>query len=130
VRRIAVGRPCCNYRKSYGATRITVYDVANDAVVNEVYPARCWKLRMEGKDPHEEVVLEFDEARHLVFYRYRTNSNRGRIVFYNIPPSLTIEQAVELIRKKWQYREVYAKIAEPATGNIHLYSVYYYRPIQ
>jgi hypothetical protein len=85
---------------------------------------------MEGKDP-EEVVLEFDPLRHIVFYRYRTNTNRGRIIFYNIPPTSRLEEVIELIRRKWDYDEISeAEIAEPTFDNIYLYSMYYYKPLQ
>jgi hypothetical protein len=85
---------------------------------------------LEGGPNHLIIILEFDPQKHLVFYRYRTNSNNGKIIFYNIPPSLTLEQAIELIRKKWEYKDVFAYIAEPtADGYDYTYSPYYYKPL-
>jgi hypothetical protein len=92
-----------------------------------VYPARCWR---EEKDP-DEVVLEFDPSKHMVFYHYRTNRNKGRIIFYNIPPSMTLVEAVELVRKMLDYDEVSkVAMAKPSTDNEHLYSMYYFKPLQ
>jgi hypothetical protein len=130
MKKIIIGRPCCDWRRSCRAQAVTIYDVTSNTVVDEVYPVRCWRLWMEGKEPYEEVVLEFDESKHLVFYRYRTNSNRGKIIFYNIPPSLSTEKAIELIRKMYDYDKISeASIAEPTIDNTYLYSMYYYKPL-
>jgi hypothetical protein len=124
--RIAVGKPCCDWRRSCRAQGVTICDTTG-GVVDRVYPARCWR---EEKDP-DEVVLEFDPSKHMVFYHYRTNRNKGRIIFYNIPPSMTLEEAVELVRKMLDYDEVSkVAMAKPSTDNEHLYSMYYFKPLQ
>jgi hypothetical protein len=128
--KIAISRPCCDWRRSCRAQGVSVYDIDTKAIINEVYPMRCWAVRMEGKDPHEEVVLEFDELKHMVFYHYRTNSNRGRVIFYNIPPTLSFDRAVELVRRIFDFDEIsVAEMAEPTVGNEYLYSMYYYKPL-
>jgi hypothetical protein len=127
--KIEVARPCYWWRRSQGATRLTVYDVTKDEVVREYPPFNCIKAYMTEQE-EETVVIEFDPRRHAVFYRYRTNSNNGKIILYHIPPSIELEQLLEKIRKAFKYNRVYAEKARVARDRHQiLYSQLYYLPL-
>jgi hypothetical protein len=124
--KIEIGRPCCSYRRSCLATRIIIYDIVEDKVIEEIYPYRCWREWIEGK-PDKTVTISIDPERHAVFYMYRTNSNRGLIIFYHIP-NIDVN-IVDIIKRKWDYREVTVKIAKAVDMNEKeriMYSPYYY----
>jgi hypothetical protein len=126
---IEVLRPCCDWRRSCGVTSIIVYDVTTGTVDEEVHPWRCWRARMEGEPARRIVIIGFDPSRHLVFYRYRTNSDNGIIIFYNIPPLLTLQEATEFIKRKWGYKDVYVTIAKPVFDDSHLHFQHCYKPL-
>jgi hypothetical protein len=128
--KIMVARPCYSYTRSRYATKVTVYDVTKDEVIKEYHPYNCLKAFMEKGGEEETIVIEFDPTKHAVFYRYRTNSNRGRIILYHIPPSIDTDVLAEKIRKVFKYREVYLEKARVATDRYQiLYSQYYYLPL-
>ena len=126
---IEVLRPCCDWKRSCSVARITVFNVTAGAVDEEIYPWKCWRASVEGEPARRIVVIEFDPAKHLVFYHYRTENDNGMIIFYNIPPPLTVEEAAEFIRRKWGYKNAYATIAKTAFDDSHLYFQHYYKPI-
>jgi hypothetical protein len=126
---IEVLRPCCDWRRSCSVTRITVYDVTTGVVDEEIYPWRCWRANVEGEPTRRIVIIGFDPAKHLVFYHHRTESDNGVIIFYNIPPLLTLQEATEFIRRKWGYKNVYATIAKPVFDDSHLYFQHCYKPL-
>jgi 23S rRNA G2069 N7-methylase RlmK/C1962 C5-methylase RlmI len=130
TRKIEVARPCYSYTRSRYATKVTVYDITKDKVVEEHSPYNCIKAFTEEGVEGETIVIEFDPEKHAVFYRYRTNSNRGRIILYHLPPSITPEALAEKIRKAFKYREVYVEKARVAQDRYHiLYSQYYFLPL-
>jgi hypothetical protein len=127
--KIEIARPCYYWRRSREATRITVYDVTKDKVVEEHYPFNCIKAIEEGVED-ETVVIEFNPNKHAVFYRYRTTTNVGRIILYHIPPNTDLDQLLEKIRKTFKYNKVYAEKARVAQGRHQiLYSYLYYLPL-
>ena len=107
---IEVLRPCCDWKRSCSVTRITVYDVTTGAVDEEIYPWKCWRVSTEDEPARRIVIVKFNPAKHLVFYHHRTESDNGMIIFYNVPPPLTVEEATEFIRRKWGYKNAYATI--------------------
>ena len=130
LRKIEVARPCYSYTRSRYAIKITVYDVTKDKVVEEHPPYNCMKALMEEGVEGETIVIEFNPEKHAVFYRYRTNSNRGKIILYHLPPSITPEELAEKIRKAFKYREVYVEKARVARDRYQiLYSQLYYLPL-
>ena len=130
LKRIEIGRPCYSYSRTRQATRITVYDVTKDKTVMEFPPYNCMKALMEEGGEEEILTVEFNPTKHAVFYRYRTNSNKGRIILYHAPPSIEVEALAEKIRKAFKYREVYIEKARVARDRYQiLYSQYYYLPL-
>jgi hypothetical protein len=130
TKRIEVARPCYSYTRSRQATRITVYDVTKDKVVEEHPPYNCLRALMEENIEGEIIAIEFDPDKHAVFYRYRTNSNRGKIILYHLPPSIDPEALAEKIRKAFKYNEIHLEKARVAKDKYHiLYSQYYYLPL-
>jgi hypothetical protein len=130
LRKIEVARPCYSYARTRQATKVTVYDVAKDKVIREFPPFNCLRALMEEGVEGETIVIEFDPSRHAVFHRYRTNSNRGRIILYHLPPSVTPEALADKIKKAFKYREVHIEKARKAADKYHiLYSQYYYLPL-
>jgi hypothetical protein len=130
VKRIEIARPCYSYSRTRQATRITVYDVTKDKVVKEYPPYNCMKALMEEGIEGETIVIEFDPTKHAVFYRYRTNSNNGKIILYHTPPNIEVEALIHKIRKAFKYREIYVEKARVAADRYHiLYSQYYYLPL-
>jgi 23S rRNA G2069 N7-methylase RlmK/C1962 C5-methylase RlmI len=128
--KIEIARPCYSYTRTRQATRITVYDITKDKVIAEFPPFNCLRALMEEGGEEETIVIEFNPEKHAVFYRYRTNSNRGRIILYHIPPSITVEALAEKIKKAFKYREVYVEKARKAADKYHiLYSQLYYLPL-
>jgi hypothetical protein len=130
VKRIEISRPCYSYARTRQATKVTVYDVAKDKVIREFPPYNCLRALMEEAGEEETIVIEFDPEKHAVFYRYRTNSNRGRIILYHLPPNTSPEVLAEKIRKAFKYRDVYIEKARVALDRYHiLYSQYYFLPL-
>jgi hypothetical protein len=130
MRKIEVARPCYSFNRSKQATRITVYDVTKDKVVTEFPPYNCLRAIMEEGGEEETITVEFNPSRHAVFCRYRTNSNRGLIILYHIPNSISPEQLAEKIKKAFHYREVDIRKARVARDRYHiLYSQLYYLPL-
>ncbi len=130
VRRIEIARPCYSYKRSRHATRVTVYDVTKDKVIQEFPPYNCLRALMEGETEGETIIIEFNPNKHAVFYRYRTTSNRGKIILYHMPPSTDLEALAEKIRKAFNYREVYVEKARIASDRYHiLYSQHYFLPL-
>jgi 23S rRNA G2069 N7-methylase RlmK/C1962 C5-methylase RlmI len=130
VKRIEIARPCYSYTRSRYATKITVYDVTKDKTVEEHPPFNCLRALMEEGIEEETIVIEFDPTKHAVFYRYRTNSNRGKIILYHAPQSIDLDMLIQRIRKAFKYREVYVEKARVAQDRYHiLYSQYYYLPL-
>jgi hypothetical protein len=130
TRKIEVTRPCYSYSRTRQATKVTVYDIEKNTVVEEHPPFNCLKAFMEEGVEVETIVIEFDPLRHAVFYRYRTNSNNGKIILYHIPPSITVDELAELIRKAFKYNRVYVEKARIAQDRYHiLYSQYYFLPL-
>jgi hypothetical protein len=128
--KIEVSRPCYSYRRSRVATKVTVYDVIKDKVVEEHSPYNCLKAFIEEGVEGETITIEFDPEKHAVFYRYRTTSNRGIIILYHLPPNITPEALADKIKTKFQYREVYVQKARVARDRYHiLYSQHYYLPL-
>jgi hypothetical protein len=127
--RIEIARPCYWWRRSREATRITVYDVKAGKVVEEHYPFSC--LQAYGTEQEEEtVVIEFNPNIHAVFYRYRTNSNTGKIILYHIPPSVELEELLERIKKAFHYNRIHAEKARVARDRHQiLHSYLYYLPL-
>ena len=129
-RKIEVARPCYSFKRSRTATRVTVYDVTKDRVVEEHPPYNCLRAYMEQGVEGETIVIEFNPSKHAIFYRYRTTSNRGIIIVYYLPPTITPEALAEKIKKAFKYREVYVEKARVARDRYHiLYSQYYYLPL-
>jgi 23S rRNA G2069 N7-methylase RlmK/C1962 C5-methylase RlmI len=129
-KKIEIARPCYSYTRTRQATRVTVYDITKDKVIQEFPPYNCLRALMEEAGEEETIVIEFDPSKHAVFYRYRTNSNRGRIILYHIPPSIDPDTLAEKIRKAFKYREVYVEKARVARDRYHiLYSQYYFLPL-
>jgi hypothetical protein len=129
-RKIEVARPCYSYTRSRHATRITVYDITKDKIVEEHHPFSCVRALMEGGIEGETIVIEFDSDKHVVFYRYRTTSNRGRIIIYHIPPFIDLDALIQKIKKTFHYREVYIEKARVARDRYGiLYSQLYYLPL-
>jgi hypothetical protein len=130
VKRIEIARPCYSYTRSRYATKVTVYDIINDKVVEEHHPFNCLKAFMEEGVEEETIVIEFDPEKHTVFYRYRTNSNIGKIILYHIPPNIDLDMLIQKIKKAFKYREVYVEKARVAADRYHiLYSQLYYLPL-
>jgi hypothetical protein len=128
--KIEVARPCYSYRRSREVTKITVYDVTHDKIIEEFPAFNCLRALMEEDRDYETIVIEFDPRKHAVFYRYRTNTDRGKIILYHIPPNITPEALAEKIKKTFHYREVYMKKARVAKDRYHiLYSQLYYLPL-
>jgi hypothetical protein len=127
--KIEIARPCYYWRRSREATRITVYDVTKDKVVEEHYPFNC--LQAYGTEQEDEtVVIEFNPQRHAVFYRYRTTTNVGKIILYHIPPNTDLDQLLEKIRKEFKYNKVYAEKARVARDRHQILNSYlYYLPL-
>jgi hypothetical protein len=86
--------PCCNSRRSCRTTAIYVQDIANDEIVHKVEALRCYKL---GYTP--EITIEFDPSRNIVYYIYVSNRGNPHITIYHIPPTITEQQAREIILK-------------------------------
>ena len=129
-RKIEVARPCYSFKRSRTATRVTVYDVTKDRVVEEHPPYNCLRAYMEQGVEGETIVIEFNPSKHSIFYRYRTTSNRGIIIVYYLPPTITPEALAQKIIKAFKYREVEMKKARLATDRYHLfYSPFYYLPL-
>jgi hypothetical protein len=130
LRKVEVSRPCYSYRRSRATTRVTVYDVTKDKVIEEFPPFNCLRALMEQDVEGETIVIEFNPEKHAVFYRYRTTSNRSLIILYHIPPSIDPDTLAEKIKKVFKYREVYIQKARVARDRYHiLYSQYYYLPL-
>ena len=130
TKKIEVARPCYSYTRSRYATKITIYDVTKDKTVMEFPPYNCMKALMEEGGEEEILTVEFNPEKHAVFYRYRTNSNRGRIILYHIPPSTDLDTLIQKIRKAFKYNEVYVEKARIAQDRYQiLYSQYYYLPL-
>jgi hypothetical protein len=125
-----IPRPCYSHKRSKAATKITVYDVTKDKVVEEFPPFNCLRALMEEGVEGETIIIEFNPSRHAVFYRYRTTTNNGKIILYHLPPTITVEALAEKIKKAFKYREVYIEKARVAKDRYHLlYSQYYYLPL-
>jgi hypothetical protein len=128
--KIEIPRPCYSYTRTRQATRITVYDIAKDKIVEEHPPFNCLRALMEEGVEGETIIIEFDPGKHAVFYRYRTRSNRGIIILYHLPPNVTPEALADKIKSKFQYREVYVQKARVARDRYQiLYSQHYYLPL-
>jgi hypothetical protein len=129
-RKIEVARPCYSFRRSRAVTRVTVYDVKRDRIVEEHSPYNCLKAYVEEGVEGETIVIEFNPSKHAVFYRYRTTSNRGIIILYHLPPGTTPEALADKIKSKFQYREVYVQKARVAKDRYQiLYCQHYYLPL-
>jgi hypothetical protein len=124
--KIMVARPCYSSRRSRGVTRVTVYDVERGEVVEEFYPYRCQDLLTE-KIQGESLVIEFDPSKHIVFYRYKTNSDRGIVVFYHLPPLTDLKMLERKLIRMYRYQEVRMKLARQ-TNDLTLlaFSPYYF----
>jgi len=86
--RIEVAKPCYFWRRSREATRVTVYDVSKDEVVEEYYPYSMYQglqWRSNQKEENNNYRI-YDPRKHVVFYRYRTKSNTGKIILYHHTP--------------------------------------------
>jgi len=130
TRKIEIARPCYSYTRTRYATKVTIYDITKDKVVNEFSPYNCLRAFMEEGVEGETITIEFDPEKHAVFYRYRTNSNWGKIILYHIPPSISSEALAEKIRKAFKYRDVYVEKARVARDRYQiLYSQFYYLPL-
>jgi hypothetical protein len=130
LRKIEIPRPCYSYSRTRQATRITVYDIVDDKVVKEYPPFNCLRALMEEGVEEETIVIEFNPSKHVIFYRYRTNSNRGRIILYHIPPNTDLDKLAQKIKRAFKYREVYMEKARIAEDRYHiLYSQLYYLPL-
>jgi hypothetical protein len=128
--KIEVGRPCYWFKRSRVATRVTVYDVTKDKIVEEHPPYNCLRAYMEEGIEGETITIEFNPSKHSIFYRYRTTSNRGIIIVYYLPPTITVEELAHKIIKAFKYREVEIKKARLAADRYHLlYSPLYYLPL-
>jgi hypothetical protein len=127
--KIEVARPCYYWRRSRYATKVTVYDVTKDKVVIEYPPFNC--IHAYGTEQEEEtIIIEFDPHKHAVFYRYRTNSNIGKIILYHIPPNTDLDQLLERIRKEFHYNRIQAEKARVARDRHQiLYSQLYFLPL-
>ena len=128
--KIEVGRPCYSFRRSRAATRVTVYDVTKDRIVEEHPPYNCLRAYMEQGIEGETITIEFNPQKHAVFYRYRTISNRGIIIVYHLPPGVEPEALAQKIIKAFKYREIEMKKARLAADRYQLlYSPLYYLPL-
>jgi len=128
--KIEVGRPCYWFKRSRVATRVTVYDVTKDKIVEEHPPYNCLRAYMEEGIEGETITIEFNPSKHSIFYRYRTTSNRGIIIVYHLPPGIEPETLADKIKKAFKYREVEIKKARLAADRYHLlYSPLYYLPL-
>jgi hypothetical protein len=127
--KIMVARPCYSSKRSRGVMRVTVYDVEKDEVVEEYHPYDCKKLLTE-KIQGETLVIEFNPDRHVVFYRYKTNSDRGIIVLYHIPPLVDLKLLERRLMRLYRYQEVKMKLARQ-TDDLTLlpFSPYYYMTV-
>jgi len=65
--KIEVARPCYYWRRSREATRITVYDITKDKVVEEHHPFNCIQALTEEGVEGEIILIEFDPNKHAVF---------------------------------------------------------------
>ena len=128
--KVEIPRPCYSYKRSKAATRVTVYDVTKDKVIEEFPPFNCLRALMEEGVEGETIVIQFNPQKHAIFYRYRTTSNRGIIIVYHLPPTITPEALAQKIIKAFNYREVEMKKARVAADRYHLlYSPLYYLPL-
>jgi hypothetical protein len=127
--KIIVARPCYSSKRSKGVMRVTVYDITKDEVVDEYHPYNCRELLSE-KIQGETLIIEFDPSKHVVFYRYKTNSDRGIIVFYHIPPLTDLKLLERRLKRLYRYQEVKMKLARQ-TNDLTLlaFSPYYYMTV-
>ena len=123
--KIMVARPCYSSRRSRGVTRVTVYDVERGEVIEEFHPYRCQDLLTE-KIQGESLIIEFNPSKHVVFYRYKTNTDRGLIIFYHLPPLTDLKLLERKLMKMYGYQEVRVKLARQ-TNDLTLlaFSPYY-----
>jgi hypothetical protein len=127
--KIMVARPCYSSRRTRGVTRVTIYDVEEDKVIEEYYPYDCKEL-LTGRKQGETLVIEFNPEKHTVFYRYKTNSDRGLIIFYHIPPHVDLKLLERKLMRMYRYREVNMELARQ-TNDLTLVAIspYYYMEV-
>jgi hypothetical protein len=127
--RIMVARPCYSSRRTRHVIKVTVYDVEKDEVVEEFHPYRCQDLLTE-KTQEETLIIEFDPGKHAVFYRYKTNTDRGLIIFYHLPPLTDLKMLERKLMRLYRYQEVRMKLARQ-TNDLTLlsFSPYYYMAV-
>ena len=124
--KIMVARPCYSSRRSRGVMKVTVYDIEKDEVIEEYHPYDC-KESLTEKIQGETLVIEFNPEKHAVFYRYKTNSDRGIVVFYHIPPLTDLKLLERKLMRLYRYQEVRMKLARQ-TNDLTLlpFSPYYF----
>jgi hypothetical protein len=86
--------PCCDSRRSCANTAIYIQDITNNEITDKIEAIRCYRL---GYTP--EITIEFDPHKHIVYYLYISNKGNPHISIYHIPPTITKQQAHEIILK-------------------------------
>jgi len=87
-----IRRPCCSSIRSCGVTAVYVLDVANNEIVERISAIRCYRYGY-----NHYVDIEYDPERHLIYYLYVSNRGNPWIEFYHIPPSMTEEEARQIV---------------------------------
>jgi hypothetical protein len=86
--------PCCDSIRTCKLTAVYIHDIVKDEIVDTIKAIRCYKL---GYTP--EITIEYETDRHLIYYLYVSNRGNPHISIYHIPPTITKQQAHEIILK-------------------------------